>query len=58
MDDLRTYISPAPFSGSKLFNVEAIISVPREVAKRLESDISELGEQLGVDMWVEKFYEK
>lgn len=43
----------ASFSGYPLFNLEAAVSIPPSIKPaKVEQDIEELGDKLGVDMWV------
>jgi len=58
IDNLESHLVRASFSGYPLFNLEASVSIPPGVKiEAFESDIQELGEKLGVDMWVDLWTE-
>jgi len=49
--EMDTHISQAPISGSPLFNLNASISIPREVNGRdIQSDLSQISKELGVEI--------
>jgi len=56
IDDMATFSDQAPFSASPIFRMQATVSVPTNFsAAKLEQDINELSERLGVDIWVESY---
>jgi glycine cleavage system transcriptional repressor len=56
VDDMITYPESAPFSATPLFHMRAVVGVPAQYnTAKLESDIAEVGDRLGVDVWVESF---
>jgi len=59
VDDMITYPEAAPFSSTPLFHMEAVVSVPSQYnTSKFESDIKEVGDKVGVDVWVESFKPK
>ena len=49
--EMDTHISQAPISGSPLFNLNASVSIPREVDGRdIQSDLSQISKELGVEI--------
>ena len=49
--EMNTHISQAPISGSSLFNLNASVSIPREVdGGDIQSDLSQISKELGVDI--------
>jgi len=59
IDSLESNLIRASFSGYPLFNLSASVSIPPSMkGEQVEKDIDELGEKLGVDMWVDRWCEK
>ncbi|KAL6064463.1 hypothetical protein QOT17_010862 [Balamuthia mandrillaris] len=55
IDSLQIYTVGAAFSGEPLFKLDALIDVPKSVStQKLEEGIRQIGEQQGVDIWIEK----
>ena len=51
--EMDTHISQAPISGSPLFNLNAAISIPREIDERdIQSDLSQIAQDLGVEIYL------
>ena len=54
--EMDTHISQAPISGSPLFNLNASVSIPREVDGRdIQSDLSQISKELGVEIQLNIF---
>ena len=49
--EMETHISEAPISGYPLFNLNAAVSIPREIDGRdVQSDLSQIAKKLGVEI--------
>ena len=49
--EMDTHISQAPISGSPLFNLNAVVSIPGEIDGRdIQSDLSQIAQDLGVEI--------
>ena len=49
--EMDTHISHAPISASPLFNLNASVSIPREIDGRdIQSDLSQIAQELGVEI--------
>ena len=49
--EMETHTSQAPVSGTPLFNLNAFVSIPNNVEKKLiQSDLSQIAQDLGVEI--------
>jgi glycine cleavage system transcriptional repressor len=50
IESLDTHLKPAPITGAPLFEIDAVLSVPRETPlAKLRQDLSTLCDQLNID---------
>ena len=49
--EMETHISQAPISGTPLFNLNASVSIPKDVEEKgIQSDLSQISQKLGVEI--------